>query len=372
MLASLTMAAQVENAGTVRKRSAGEKESAVSTVNTGSERLTKATEAHTADDADLTYARTIYRRLDLTKAANAPLFFPEDVIDGKENLFRIILNHVAAGDVPAYEYLDGREIFSDRYRMNVAEMAERFGIVSSPAKGSTEKNPKIIIDEADVPASQVLNYYIIEKWEFDRRSNRMKTRVEAICPVLDSFDDFGGSARYPMFWVKYADLRPFLNAGAIVTSDDNNLPRYTIDEFFSLDLYDGEIYKTQNVRNLSMAQLFPDEDDRKRACDSIDNRLRTYGKHLWVPSREEFLAMKEKEQDSAGNASDSIPERTVVTAGNDNDVKQTSSARAKKRQTARKKKSSANSSGKSSSRQSKVGSGASNAAAEKSVRRRKK
>ncbi len=305
--------AQVENAGGVRKRTAKDKKQTA--VNAGvTQRMQGFYEAREPHDADLAYMRQIYRQLDLTKDANTPLYFPEDVVDGQENLFRIILRNVVDGRIPAYEYLDGREVFSDQYKVNVGEMLDRFGIYAQAAKGSTEKNPRYVIEEADVPTGQVLNYYIIEKWEFDRRSNQMKTRVEAICPVLNRSGDFGGEARYPMFWVKFDALRPYLSQQYVFLNDDNNLPQYSLDDYFNLGMYDGEIYKTRNLRNLSMAQMYPDPDDMKHAQDSIDNRLRTYGKNLYVPTREEFLAMKEQEEAAAAAlaAGDSIPERTVV------------------------------------------------------------
>ncbi len=305
--------AQVENAGGVRKRTAKDKKQTTATPAV-TERMQGFYEAKEPHDADLAYMRQIYRQLDLTKDANTPLYFPEDVVDGQENLFRIILRNVVDGRIPAYEYLDGREVFSDQYKVNVGEMLDRFGIYAQAAKGSTEKNPRYVIEEADVPTGQVLNYYIIEKWEFDRRSNQMKTRVEAICPVLNRSGDFGGEARYPMFWVKFDALRPYLSQQYVFLNDDNNLPQYSLDDYFNLGMYDGEIYKTRNLRNLSMAQMYPDPDDMKHAQDSIDNRLRTYGKNLYVPTREEYLAMKEQEEAAAAAlaAGDSIPERTVV------------------------------------------------------------
>ena len=305
--------AQGENAGGVRKRTAKDKKQTTATPAV-TERMQGFYEAKEPHDADLAYMRQIYRQLDLTKDANTPLYFPEDVVDGQENLFRIILRNVVDGRIPAYEYLDGREVFSDQYKVNVGEMLDRFGIYAQAAKGSTEKNPRYVIEEADVPTGQVLNYYIIEKWEFDRRSNQMKTRVEAICPVLNRSGDFGGEARYPMFWVKFDALRPYLSQQYVFLNDDNNLPQYSLDDYFNLGMYDGEIYKTRNLRNLSMAQMYPDPDDMKHAQDSIDNRLRTYGKNLYVPTREEYLAMKEQEEAAAAAlaAGDSIPERTVV------------------------------------------------------------
>lgn len=391
VMVALSSLAQVENAGGVRRRAERDKK----TEETGpkiSDRMQGFFEAKEPHDADLAYMRQIYRRLDLTQDANTPLYFPEDVIDGQENLFRIILRLVVDGKIPAYEYLDGREVFTDQYKVNVADMLERFGIYAQEAKGSTEKNPKFVIEEADVPTGQVLNYYILEKWEFDRRSNRMKTRVEAICPVLNRSSDFGGESRYPMFWVKFDALRPYLAQQYVFLSDDNNLAQYSLDDYFNMGMYDGEIYKTRNLRNLSMAQMFPDEDDMKRAQDSIDNRLRSFGKNLWVPTREEYLAMKEKEAEAEkekGKAEEGIPERTEVTAAADGtevaaegtETKTSgASARAKKRSTTTKKRTTTGSDKKTNTSKAKKpkvssGSGSSssgNSSAAKSVRRRKR
>lgn len=358
--------AQVENAGGVRKRTEKDKKETAAPGVT--DRMQEFFQTKNTHDADLSYMKQVYRRLDLQKGTNAALYYPEDVIDGQENLFRIILKLVVDGKVPAYEYLDGREIFTDQYKVNVSDLLTRFDIYAQPAKGSTEKNPKYIIEEADVPAGQVQNYYILEKWEFDRRSNSMKTIVEAICPVLNRYDDYGGDARYPMFWVKFDALRPYLAQQFVFISDDNNKPQYSLDDYFNLGLYEGEIYKTRNMRNLSMSQMFPDEDDMKRAQDSIDNRLRNYGKDLWVPTREEYLAMKEAGQKKDKTASSSeIEERedasTVVSVDESVTKKSSTSARAKKK-TKKVKKAKVSSGGSSSS--------GANSSAEKSVRRRKK
>lgn len=376
LMIALSAAAQVENAaGGVRKRSERDKKNQESGPQI-SDRMQGFFETKETHDADLSYMRQIYRQIDLTKDANTPLYFPEDVIDGQENLFRIILRLVVDGKIPAYEYLDGREVFTDQYKVNVADMLERFGIYAQEAKGSTEKNPKFVIEEADVPTGQVLNYYIIEKWEFDRRTNRMKTRVEAICPVLNRSADYGGEAKYPMFWVKFDTLRPYLAQQSIFLSDDNNLALHSLDDYFNLGMYDGEIYKTRNLRNLSMAQMFPDEDDLKRAQDSIDNRLRNYGKNLWVPTREEYLAMKEKEEEDAARiaAGDSIPERTIVAEGEGSDEKPAVSARAKKRSSTKKNSAAAKKKENKKPKVSKPAGSSSeaNSSAAKSVRRRKR
>lgn len=357
--------AQVETGGMVRRRSARDKKRTEQRGPGVTDRMQSFYENKGASDADLEWMRQIYRQIDLSKPQNAPLYFPEDVVDGQENLFRLMLRLVVSGEVPAYEYLDGREVFTDQYQIKVPDMLDRFGVYYTKSGGS-EKNPKITIEEADVPTAQVMNYYILEKWEFDKRTNRMRTRVEAICPVLNRSGDFGGEAKYPMFWVKFDALRPWLSQQYIFVNDDNNMPRYSLDDYFNMGMYQGDIYKTKNLRNLSMAQMYPDPDDLKRAQDSIDNRLRNYASNLWVPTREEYLANKEKEAKAKAEAEEKAltpeeRENNVVEAQADEPKAKVRNKRSTKKRAKAK-----------APKVKKASSSSANSSAAKSVRRRKR
>lgn len=318
------------------------------------QRMQNRLESSSTDDSELQWMRVMYRSLDLTKDANGALYYPDEPVEGQDNLFRIIMKRMADGSLQGYEYLDGREVFSDDFKVNMRDVLDRFYILYSEAKGSTEKNPRFTIEESDIPASEVLSYYIIERWEFDRRSNRMRTLVEAICPVLHRAGDFGGEAiRYPMFWVKFADIRPWLAQQSIFINDDNNMPTCSYDDFFNLTMYDGEIYKTRNLKNKSMMQLYPDPDDRKRAQDSIQARLDNFEQKLWVPSREEVIAAREaREARERGDT-------TTVVSQDDN---KKTPARSTKRSTKRSSK---------KVKEPKQKKASSNSGAARSVRRRK-
>lgn len=320
-------------------------------------------------DADKQWMRVIYRDLKLDNNKNMPLYYPEEVVDGQENLFRIIMRLVAANQIPVYEYLDGKEVFTDEYRVKVADMLSRFHVLNTPAKGSTEKNPKFTIEESDVPANEVLSYYIIEKWEFDSRSNKTHRTVEAICPVLHRSDDFGGEpVRYPMFWVRMDQLRPYLAQQYIFVDDNNNLPRYTYADYFSRNMYDGDIYKTRNLANKSMMQLYPDPDDRQRAQDSIQNRLEQFDKGLWVPSREEIIAAREAREAAAEEAA-AAAERGENIASRDGETQE--QVKSSRSRSSRAKASSKSSTKKKKAKASKPKAAKSSSSATKSVRRRK-
>ena len=360
----LTAFSQQEESGAVMRK--GKKEKKEKTGATITPRMQSFYETHGADLADLDWMRVIYRSLDLTKEENMCLYFPEEPNEDGQDLFFILMRALAAGEITAYEYLDGKEIFTDQYKIKVGEMLDRFHIMYSKAKGSTEKNPKYTIEDADIPANMVLSYYIVERYEFDRRESRVSRYVQAICPVLHETDYYGGDAvKYPMFWVKMSDIRPLLAQQYVFTSNDNNVAKLNLDDYFVRNMYKGDIYKFKNLRNLSMAQMFPDPERLKFAQDSIEARLASQDKNLWVPNREDLIAAAEAREIAAALAAG---DSTVLEkAEADKNVKKSSSRSKSKR----------GSSKSSDKKKTKVKSKATkpkatSSSATKSVRRRKK
>ena len=312
IIALLLVAIALGSNAQVTRRAAGEKRNSKDKKD-GSAAITDRQqsfyEVKEPSDADLQWMKVIYRQVDLTKGKNPALYYPEEPNADGENLFFIIMRLLANNKISAYEYLDGREMFTDEFKIKVGEMMDRFHIYYTEAKGSTEKNPIYEFENADIPSNEVLSYYIIEKWEFDTRSNQMKARVEALCPVLHRMDDYGGEAvRYPMFWVKLNDIRPYMAQQYVFTDDDNNLARYSIDDFFKLNMYSGEIYKTKNLRNQSLRQMFPEDEAYKHAQDSIEQRLRSFNQDLWVPSLEVLQARAEAEEKARAAAEGEVVE----------------------------------------------------------------
>lgn len=317
MLVSITLgsSAQVTRRSGSETRSRDKKEGSAAIT----DRQQSFYEVREPSDADLQWMKVIYRSLDLTKGKNPALYYPEEPNADGENLFFIIMRLLANNKISAYEYLDGREMFTDEFKIKVNEMFDRFHIYYTEAKGSSDKNPIYEFENADIPSNEVLSYFIIEKWEFDTRSNQMKARVEALCPVLHRMDEWGGEAvKYPMFWVKLNDIRPYMAQQYVFTDDDNNLARYSIDDFFKLNMYTGEIYKTKNLRNQSLRQMFPEDEAYKHAQDSIEQRLRSFNQDLWVPPLEVLQARAEAEEKARAEAEGELTEDDEAAEGGEN------------------------------------------------------
>lgn len=239
------------------------------------------------------WQHVIYRELDMNVGQNASLYYPVEPMDGLTNMFRVLLAAMCDGKVAGYEYLDGREVFSDKYRIKTEEMLDKFQIPYS-RKTVANKNA-IVIDETDVPCHEVMSYYIKERWEFNSQTGSFGPRVLAICPVLHRSGDFGGEAiKYPMFWIDYEDARPLLRHYQIMSDGMNNAARYTMEDFFTLHQYEGEIYKVQNTRGLTLAQQYPNADTLKVVRKQIEDRLRGFSDGIWVANEDEASANSEK------------------------------------------------------------------------------
>lgn len=227
------------------------------------------------------WLREIYRELDLKKEKNGPLYFPVEPIDNRINLFTLIFNLLAEGKIQAYEYLDGREIFTDKYKVDFKEILNKFGIYYQENYSNSAKNTVYTVHESDVPSNEVLSFYMKEMWYFDQASSTFDSQIIALCPRLSRAGDFGEAWIVPMFWVKYDDLRPYLSQVQIMTSNYNNVSNSTYNDYFRQRLYDGEIFKATNLANLAIMQYAETDSLQNIERARIEGELIAFEKNLW-------------------------------------------------------------------------------------------
>lgn len=234
--------------------------------------------SQTQDISHAPWMREIYRLVDLNEEKNASLYYPEFPMGERMNLFTMMFKLLQAGDVTAYEYLtNGQEIFTDQYKLDFKKLLDNYSIMYR------EENGTFIVDDSDIPSNEVLGYFVKEAWYFDQTNSTVDVKTLAICPVIFRQDDFdAGSTRYPLFWMPYENIRPYAARMPIMTSNLNNASTQTIDDFFRMRSYDGEIFKTTNMRNRTLAQTYPTDSLLKQAQRKIEGELVTFNKDLWV------------------------------------------------------------------------------------------
>lgn len=277
---------RVDPAGsaTATRRVTPKKQQQQTVVDGATQRQQSFDEYQRQEDSYIPWQHVVYRELDLTKGSNASLYYPIEPQDGLTNMFRVILDGLCTGKVKGYEYLDGREVFDEKYVVKVQDILDKFQILYQQRPGiGQHATTQYVVEEMDVPSNEVLSYYIKERWEFNLKNSKYGPRILAICPVLHRAGDFGGDAvRYPMCWLNYEDLRPLLREHLIMSDGMNNTPRFTMEEFFTLEQYEGDIYKVQNTRGLSLMQQYPDPDTLKVMQAKIEAELRGFGDSIWI------------------------------------------------------------------------------------------
>lgn len=254
-----------------------------------------------------TWRRDIYRTLDLTKDENAPLYFPVEPQGDNINLFTLIFQLLNTGKIPAYEYkLDGVEDFQQSNRMHFKDMLERYHIFYEVNGNSIKVEP------SDIPSSEVLSFNVKESSYYDQHTATFQSRVVAICPVLHRADDFDTRVnKYPMFWLKYDDIKTYLSGREIMTSNLNNAARMSMDDFFATNHYKGEIYMTTNMQNRSLQQYCATDSLLKKEQKRIEKEMTDFEAHIWatpvdsaeIAKRDSIAALADKGKKSRRMAS---------------------------------------------------------------------
>lgn len=237
-------------------------------------------------DEDVVWRRDIYREIDLNDEANAALYYPVEPLGSQMNLFTYIFKLVMRRSVTPYEYrLDGNEVFDESAKVNLMSILDNYHIFYE----RTDRG--IRIDDSDIPSREVTAYYVKECAYYDQATATFHTKVTALCPILRREDDFGDAATsYPLFWVKYDELAPFLTRQTIMTSNLNNAAVMSVDDYFTRNMYKGKIYKTSNMLGKTLAQYCPTDSAMTKEQKRIENELKAFEKNIWGdPVRKDSL-----------------------------------------------------------------------------------
>lgn len=277
---------------------------------------------------DVVWRRDVYRQLDLTLDKNAPLYYPVEPSAGQVNLFTYLFDLLLTGKITAYEYkLDGNESFTQRDKVDMKELMNRHHIYYE------EQNGRPKVSASDIPSAEVSRYYIKESAYFDQRTSTFRTKVTAICPVLMRGDDFGGEATaYPLFWLKYDDISTYLARHTMMSSNYNNITNMTASDYFAMNRYEGDIYKTNNMQGRVLASYCKTDSAMSNEQKRIEKQLEDFEKHVWghgdslaVDSAVQEVVPEKKEKVARASASRSSRRSSAVS-----DKKKTETVKAAK------------------------------------------
>lgn len=226
---------------------------------------------------NVVWRRDIYREIDLNDDPNAGLYYPVEPIDKQLNLFTYVFKLALNGYIPVYEYrLDGNEVFTDSAKVQMRTVLDNYHIFYEDRDG------KLRVDNSDIPSAEVKMYYLKESAYFDDANSTFHRKVQAVCPVMIREDDFGGEAsKYPLFWVRYSDLKPFLARQTVMTSNLNNAATMSMEDYFTMNRYSGKIYKTNNMLGKTLAQYCPNDSALAKEQKKIEAELKAFEQNIF-------------------------------------------------------------------------------------------
>lgn len=239
------------------------------------------TEARMSED--VVWRRDIYRELDLRNDANAGLYYPVEPLGAQMNLFTYMFKLIMAGPnhggiaAYAYDVNTGSERFDEALRISPLKFLDDYHIYYE----RTDRG--VHISDSDIPSAEVKGYFIKESAYYDQATATFHTQVQAICPVMYREDDFGdGATKYPLFWVRYNELAPFLAKQTIMTSNLNNAATMSLDDYFTMNAYKGKIYKTTNMLGRTLAQeAGGDTAKLSQEQKRIEREIENFEKAMW-------------------------------------------------------------------------------------------
>ena len=95
-------------------------------------------------------------------------------------------------------------------------------------------------------------------------------------------DEFTTEATpYPLFWVKYSDIAPWLSRLPVMGSNLNNVTNMTADDYFTMNRYEGKIYKTNNLQGRVLANYCKSDSAMSKEQKRIEQQLTDFEEVVW-------------------------------------------------------------------------------------------
>jgi gliding motility associated protien GldN len=229
-------------------------------------------------EADVAYAKRVWREIDLRDKMNTYLASP------KSRLIDVIMIAVANGELTAYDATndpkddpDGdsfaHPLTPEQARNKMADSS----VVDKYDKNGDKIGSKVVAGEFN--PDSVIKFRIKEDWIFDRQRSVFEPRIIGIAPMMKPKAGSLDVDYQPAFWIYFPDARQILATKEVV-DNNNDATGLSFDDVFVKRIFASYVVKESNDRDERIKD-YAQGIDRLYESERIKKSLMDWELNLW-------------------------------------------------------------------------------------------
>lgn len=229
-------------------------------------------------EADVIWAKLLWREINLGEKVNLPLYFPKEPLDGRYSLVDLLLKGIKNQTIMAFDTDD------DEFKVPIGYDAilKKFG---AGTKMIDQEQPDGSVIQVPVTTeaitSEVKKVLVKELWYFDKQSSTMQVRIIGLCPVrVYKKESSPDELQMKLFWINYNDCRTNL-VQQEVYNNRNDALRLSFDDIFIRRRFSSIVMKESNVYNNRSIGSYAKGVDAMIESDRIKNEMFNWEQDLW-------------------------------------------------------------------------------------------